>query len=331
MANQVKLTFAGEGSQLAKTFDDMGSSAKKMSDDVESSSKGFERAGEAADEVDTKAMGFRDTLTGVQDTMGGLAALSKGPSFDAFLQLGAGIGDLGSGFYNLLIPALEKTKLATVASTVATNIASAATKAWTAAQRLMNLAFVSSPIGWIVLGITALIAVVVLIATKTNWFQRLWSTAWRAMKTSAENTWNWIKKIPGWVTSAFKGIGNAIAAPFKGAFNAVARAWNSTVGQLSWSVPGWVPGIGGNSIGVPKIPTFHAGTGVVPGVPGTPTVALLQAGESVGSIASTARGADGGGWLVVKGDQVIDSLIEAIAQRVDRRGGKAIQLGVRVV
>ena len=123
MANQVTLTFAGETTGVEKSFDRVGSSAETMGRRVGESSDGFRRAGEAADEVDTKAMGFRDTLTGVDDGMKGIAELSKGPSLEGFLLLGTGIGDLGSGFYNFLIPALEKTKVATLAKAGADKVA----------------------------------------------------------------------------------------------------------------------------------------------------------------------------------------------------------------
>lgn len=327
MANQVKLTFAGDSKGLEQTFDSVGSSSKKMADNVGESASGFTKAGEAADEVDTKAMGFRDTLTGVQDTLKGTSMIMKGPSIDGFVTLGAGIGDLGSGFYNFLIPALEKTKLATLASAGASKVAAAASKVWAAAQWLMNTALFASPVTWIIVGIIALIAIIVLIAKKTDWFSKGWRAAWSWIKTAASNTWEFIKKIPGWVGSAFSKISTSISAPFKAAFNAVSRAWNNTVGRLSWSVPGWVPGIGGNSISVPNLPTFHSG-GVVPGVTGSPTVALLQGGERVSSIADAARG--DGAWVEVRGNGLIDALTNAIADRVGSRGGSAAVLGIKL-
>jgi hypothetical protein len=156
-----------------------------------------------------------------------------------------------------------------------------------------------------------LIAVIVLIATKTDWFQRAWRASWGWIKSAASNTWDFIKKIPGWVTSAFGKIGNAISAPFRAGFNAVARAWNNTVGRLSWSVPGWVPVIGGNSISVPNLPTFHAG-GIIPGVKGTPTPIMALAGESV----TNTAGAGGGSSLVITGDGDFWSIFaEAIRTR----------------
>lgn len=324
MANQVTLTFAGDDQALKKTFEDVGGSAKRAGADVQEAGRGFSKAGEAADEVDTKAMGFRDTLTGVQDTAKGTSLIMKGDLFNGMLTLGAGIGDLGSGFYNLIIPALEKTKIATLASAVASKAAAVATNIWTGAQRLMNLAFVASPIGWIVLGIGALIAVIVLIATKTTWFQTIWKYAWGGIKTAAVNVWNWLKELPGKIGSAFARIGTTIAAPFRSAFNAIARAWNSTVGRLSFTVPGWIPGIGGQGWSAPRLPTFHAG-GVVGGVKGSAQMALLQGGERVSH--------DSGGMVATlrsDGSAFADLILDTVAAAVRRAGGDPDVLNLKL-
>jgi hypothetical protein len=254
----------------------------------------------------------------------------KGPSYEGFLTLGAGIGDLGSGFYNFLIPALEKTKLATLAQAAAGKVAAAGAKVWAGAQKILNLAFLTSPITWIIIGIVALIAVIVLIATKTNWFQRAWSASWKWIKTAASNTWDFIKKIPGWIGTAFARISDAITWPFRTAFNYVARAWNNTIGQLSWSVPSWVPFIGGNSISVPHLPTFHTG-GVVGGTPGTNQLIMAQAGERISAMGSNGGG--GGGMTVLGSDgtQLGDLLIEVIALSMKRRRGMdPAALGIRI-
>lgn len=327
MANQVTLTFGGDPAGAKKAMDEVGDSAQRMKGHVEESASGFARAGEAADEVDTKAMGFRDTLTGVQDSLKGVSLLAKGPSFEGFLTLGAGIGDLGSGFYNFLIPALEKTKLATLAQAAASKGAAVGTNIWTGAQRLLSLAFISSPIGWIVLGVAALVAVIVLIATKTHWFQNIWRVSWSGIKVAASATWDFIKKIPGWIGSAFAGIGRAISWPFRTAFNLISDAWNATVGGLHFTIPGWVPGIGGNSFGVPRLPHFHSG-GVVPGMPGQPVPVLALGGER---FAGGFDGAAGGALVTVKaGDVLVGALLDMIKSEVQARGGDPREVGIRV-
>lgn len=287
--NQVTLTFAGDSEQLERTFDRVGQAAKGMDHQVGEAGKGFDRVGERFDDIDTRAMGFRDTLTGVQDTMGGVAAISKGDLFTGFFTLGAGIGDLGSGFYNLLIPALKKTwfwlaetKVGTLAMAAASGVAKAATAVWTGIQWLLNVALTANPIGIVIVAIGALIAIIVLIATKTDWFQRLWKWVWSKIGDPVKAFWAWLKELPGRIGSTFVKVVEFIGRPFRTAFNMIAHLWNSTIGRLRWTVPGWVPGIGGNTISVPQLPEFkfHAG-GVVPGAPGSEVVAVLQAGERV--------------------------------------------------
>lgn len=57
---------------------------------------------------------------------------------------------------------------------------------------------------------------------------------------------------------------------FKTVFNGIARIWNNSIGKLSFSVPNWVPGIGGKGFSVPKIPMLAEG-GIVTG----PTLAMI--------------------------------------------------------
>jgi hypothetical protein len=185
----------------------------------------------------------------------------------------------------------------------------------TAAQWAWNAAQLASPLTWIILAVIALIAVIVLIATKTDWFQKAWRASWGWIKSAAANTWDFIKKIPGWIGTAFKAVAGFITAPFRAAFNFIASAWNNTVGRLSWTVPGWVPGIGGASISVPHIPKFHSG-GVVPGPAGSEMLAILQAGERVIPTAAN-HGEMAAVTVMLDGDV----LVEALARLVRKRGG----------
>jgi hypothetical protein len=187
----------------------------------------------------------------------------------------------------------------------------------TAAQWAWNAAQLASPVTWIVLGIVALIAIVVLLVKNWDTVKKAGAAAWDWIKDAASNTWNFIKKIPDWIGSAFGKIAKFITAPFRLAFNFVADAWNNTVGRLSWSVPGWVPGIGGNSISVPHIPRFHTG-GKVPGPIGQEQMAILTGGEEV-----SRPGAAGGGEFVIRsgGSALDDLLVEILAAAIGRRGG----------
>lgn len=199
-----------------------------------------------------------------------------------------------------------------------------AIRIWIGVQTLLNIVMSLNPIGLIVIAVAALIAVIVVIATKTKFFQTVWQNSWKWIKNAASDTWDFIKKIPGWLGSAFSKIAGFITAPFRSAFNFVADAWNNTIGRLSWSVPGWVPGIGGDSISVPHLPHFHSG-GVVGGTPGSEQLAVLQAGERI----SPAVSSGGDQPVVVQVTLDGDVLLEAIARRAQRRGGSPGVLGLR--
>lgn len=233
----------------------------------------------------------------------------------------------------------------------------------TAAQWLWNASLFANPITWIIVGIVALVAIIVLIATKTTWFQDLWGWAWGGIKAAALFVWDWITgtlwpgikavwddlvnktmwvkdmfvsafkatvafiwdaigfivSIPERVRSAFLSITSAITAPFRAAFNYVSDAWNNTIGRLHWTVPGWVPGVGGNSISAPTLPKFHTG-GIVPGGMGSETLAVLQAGERV----TPAGGGSGHSETILlgsDGSDFGDFLVSEIRKAINRRGG----------
>lgn len=104
----------------------------------------------------------------------------------------------------------------------------------------------------------------------------IWSTAWGTIKTGVENTWN---KITGlWdrgvstVSGIFDRMASAIKSPFETAFNAIKGLWNNTVGKLSFTIPGWVPGIGGKGWTAPKLATG--------GIVTEPTLAWVGEGKS---------------------------------------------------
>jgi uncharacterized protein YjbJ (UPF0337 family) len=351
MANEVKLTFAGDTAKLESAFDRVGAAANSMEGDVRAAGDSFDRVGEAADNIDTKAMGFRDTLTGLQDGFAGIQAVNKdGLGIESLLLLGFGVGDLASGFYNFLIPSLKSatawlktTKVATLAQAAVQGTISAATKVWAGVQWLLNAALLANPIVLIVLAIIALIVIIVLIATKTTWFQTIFKKVWGGIKayigwvkdnyTKAFNLMigigekliNAIKKIPGKIKSAFSKLVDIISAPFKAAFNLVSDIWNATIGKLSWTIPGWVPGLGGKTISAPQLPKFHTG-GHASGAMGGEFLAVLRSGERV----TPTSGGGGAMTLAVEsgtGGTSAEQMMARLIMLLVRSG--AIQLTVR--
>jgi hypothetical protein len=217
----------------------------------------------------------------------------------------------------------------------------------TAAQWLWNIAMAANPIGLIVIAVAAVIAGLVLFATKTEIGRKIVGMLWAEIKIGwsilkAIGAWfagpfanffvkgwrfiTWqfstgldvIKAIPGKIGQAFKAVYGFVTAPFRSAFNFVSDAWNGTVGKLHWTVPGWVPKIGGNSFSAPRLPHFHSG-GVVPGTPGSEVLAVLQAGERV-----TPAGGGGGGMTLAVGSdgtRIGDALVWVLKRAIKEQGG----------
>ncbi len=66
-----------------------------------------------------------------------------------------------------------------------------------------------------------------------------------------------MKKSFSAVFSAIKNAIKSILAPFVAVINAISDAWNNSVGKFSFTVPKWVPIIGGNTFKVPNLPRIN--------------------------------------------------------------------------
>lgn len=175
---------------------------------------------------------------------------------------------------------------------IAKGISSVATWAMVTAQGALNgiiaigtgvmsafgavLAFITSPIGLVILAIGALIAVGVLLWKNweevSTWMVGIWqdyvmpffsgigewfSGIWTGMVDGFKFAWNGIVE---W----FSGLWEGITSVFTGFVNIYINIFNSIIGAINsikLDVPDWVPLIGGQSIGVtlPTLPTFALG------------------------------------------------------------------------
>jgi phage-related protein len=346
--NQVTLTFAGDSAQLEKAFDNVGSAAKDMGNQVESATSSFDRVGSGLDTLDDKAGAAEAGFRGTMDVMSGFGEIAKGNVLQGVADLGGGISSLAQGFGGLLVPALKsslswlgKTRVGMLAQAAASKVVGAATKVWAGTQWLLNAALAANPIVLVVAAIAALVAIVVLIATKTDWFQRLWSAVWSVIDRPVKAVWSWLRDTlwPGiqmvWdgIVAGVKMLWKAVKRYFgfwRGVFEAVAGwasdLWGRITGgfervvgfvaglpgrlrraafgmwdgikdafrsAVNWLIDRWnglsftLPSVtilgqtfGGGTLSTPNIPRLHQG-GTVPGVPGSETLALLQAGERV--------------------------------------------------
>lgn len=229
-----------------------------------------------------------NTIMGVLGgTFGGAAATQAATAQGQFQRFGVAVAEAKESIGAALLPVIERflpylTQLGiflqdnttlfliiagAIGGLAGTILAlNAAMKVWNALQLVINglvtvfnFLLNMNPIGLVVIAIAALIAVLIVLEKKFGIVTKAWEAlvgAFRALKDG--------------VVAIFEAIGDAIVGAFKAAFNTVARLWNNTVGQLSFEIPDWVPGLGGKGFSVPSIPMLAEG-GIVTG----PTLAMI--------------------------------------------------------
>jgi hypothetical protein len=142
---------------------------------------------------------------------------------------------------------------------------------WIAANWPLLLAILTGPIGlairWIVQNWGSITST---FSSVLGSIERIWSSIYGALTSPISSAIGWISgaagQIAGFFSSAaggiantFVGIAGSITGPIRGAFDGIASIWNSTVGSLSFKIPGWVPGLGGDGFSMPKIPRLAQG------------------------------------------------------------------------
>lgn len=100
------------------------------------------------------------------------------------------------------------------------------------------------------------------------------------------------------------GVIEVITSPFRYAFGQLRDLWNSTIGSLSFTVPDWVPGIGGSGFSMPKLAsggTIMQTGSVMVGEAG-PEILTLPRGARVAPLSSSDATAGGTTYNVQVGD-----------------------------
>lgn len=187
-----------------------------------------------------------------------------------------------------------------------------ATATWTAVQWLLNVAMMANPLGLIIAAIIALIAIIVLIATKTTWFQDLWNAIWSKIGDPVKAVWNWIKAnwplllgiitgpigwivtvivknwdtiksatvaVANWITSKFlgvvnwfKGLPGRISSATKSMFNGLVSAFRNSVNSLIRIWNNFSLTLGGGSV---------LGMGIPSVTLRTPNLPYLESGGTI--------------------------------------------------
>lgn len=313
--NEVRLVFAGDATSLQRTFQNVGSGADGMASKINEASTKSRNAlgGTLADGIDNSERKFQ----GLADSVDGVGGIMQGFRDGDIVGVARGFADLAGGITDFVVPALKSVAARFGFMTAATAAQTAATGAATGAQTGLNAALLANPIGIVVASIAALVAIGFVVVKN-----------WGTIKAAFAATWGWIKdrfgdlgsvfgKIPGLLQGIGSKVFDALTWPYRTAFNFIADAWNNTVGKLSFTVPDWVPKLGGKGFDMPDIPKFHSG-GVVPGGPNSETLALLQGGERV--ITNGGRGG-GGLTVIVQGSVITDRDLVRVIANAQRDAG----------
>lgn len=122
-------------------------------------------------------------------------------------------------------------------------IITAVTKTATAVQAAFNAVMAMNPVALVVIAIAALAAGIVLLATKTQFFQ----TIWQAMSAAITAAWDatvgaimvGVNAVAGFFTSVWQGAVNTAKTIWQGMVNGVTAAWNFAVGIIRTGIE-WV-------------------------------------------------------------------------------------------
>jgi hypothetical protein len=210
---------------------------------------------------------FEEVMDKLAKTTGGAAAEASDTTAGKFARLKIGFDETKESIGAALLPAVETLLpyLQKFASWAQDNpqtfmIIAGALAAIAASIVAINIAMALNPIGLIVIGVGLLIAGLAIAYTKFEGFRKIVDNVFGAIKWYVNNV-----TIPAV---------NLLVDVFKKAFNGIATIWNNTIGKFSFTVPSWVPGIGGKGFSMPDIPMLANG-GIVTG----PTLAMIGEGR----------------------------------------------------
>jgi hypothetical protein len=243
-------------------------------------------------------------------TFGGATATAAGTAEGQMKRFGIAISEAKENIGAALIPVVEKalplltamgswaqentTTFLVIAGViggigVAILAANAAIRIWTlgaqiatAAQWLWNAALTANPLGLIVVGIAAVIAIIAILYTK-----------FEGVRKVVDNVFGFIKDVVMGSIDIITTYVQTVLGVYKTIFNTIAKLWNNTIGKLSFEFPSWVPGLGGKGFSVPNIPMLGEG-----GIVNSPTLAMIGERGPEAVIPLSRAGGMGGNYTI---------------------------------
>jgi len=192
---------------------------------------------------------------------------------------------------------------AIIALNVAMKVATIITKAAGIAQGIFNAIMAANPILLVVIAVVALIAIFIALQKRFNIVGRAMeflSGIFTKAKDTVLGAWDkvlgFFRRLPGIFSGFGRTLVNVLTAPYRTAFNMIGKLWNNTIGKISFSIPKWVPGVGGKGFSFPQFPSIPALADG--GIVNRPTLALIgEAGPE--AVVPLGRGGGMGGTMNV--------------------------------
>jgi hypothetical protein len=210
---------------------------------------------------------FDEIMAAMSVTMGGAATEAANTAEGRFKRLGVALGETKESIGSALLPVIEAIlpvieKFAKWAqdNPTAFMIIAGAIGAIALSIMAINFAMALNPFTAIAMGVIALIALIIGAYKRFESFRNIVDAVFGAIK--------W------WVTNVTIPIVESLLGVFKTVFNGIGKIWNSTVGKIKFTVPSWVPGVGGKGFDMPDIPMLAKG-----GIVTSPTLALIGEGR----------------------------------------------------
>lgn len=243
-------------------------------------------------------------------TFGGATATAAGTAEGQMKRFGIAISEAKENIGAALIPVVEKAlplltamgswaqdntttflviagviggiAVAILAANAAIKIYTLGTQIATAAQFLWNAALTANPLGLIVVGIAAVIAILAILYTK-----------FEGVRKVVDNVFGFIKDVVMGSIEVITTYVQTVLGVYKTIFNTIAKLWNNTIGKLSFEFPSWVPGLGGKGFSVPNIPMLAEG-----GIVNSPTLAMIGERGPEAVIPLNRAGGMGGNYTI---------------------------------
>jgi hypothetical protein len=258
---------------------------------------------------------FEDIMAEIAETMGGAATTAANTAEGQFKRLGLALSETKESIGAALLPAIEAVLpvLQKFAQWAQDNpntflIIAGALGAIALSIMAINVAMALNPISLIVIGVIALIAALAIAYKKFEGFRNIVDAVFGGIK------W-WINNV---TIPSFRLMLDVV----KTIFNGIAKLWNNTFGKLSFKVPSWVPGIGGNGFDIPDIPMLAAG-GIVTG----PTLAMIGEAGPEAVIPLDRMGSMGGNNVTINVQGADpNAVVDALRTYMFRNGSVPIRV-----